>query len=230
VVEPPKVPLEPLNENDLPTEEEVRRLFEFADADLDPINVAQRFRSRRTEEYRQGEANPYRGFGDMLRVYHATGARTYELCEVAVGDFQRRARQLILGKHKTVGRQKKPKPRQIALNEEAYSILERLCHGRESREAIYWRYKTDMPWDPKAVERRFMKVRRVAKVRESITPYSFRHLFISELLQAGIDVYRVAKMAGNSVEVIETTYGHLRSQDFQDAVKALEAFRTKGTL
>ena len=79
-----------------------------------------------------------------------------------------------------------------------------------------------MTW---SVDDRFKKVRKLSDVRESLSVYSFRHKFISELLQAGVDVYTVAKLAGNSVAVIESTYGHLRSVDYRNAVKRLEAFR-----
>ena len=72
---------------------------------------------------------------------------------------------------------------------------------------------------------RFKQIRKLAGVRDGITPYSFRHLFISQLLQAGVDIYLVAKMAGNSVAVIESTYGHMRGVDFRNAVDRLEAFR-----
>ncbi|MCA1686170.1 MAG: hypothetical protein LC745_09355 [Planctomycetia bacterium] len=78
------------------------------------------------------------------------------------------------------------------------------------------------PGDANSIAERFGKVRSLAGVRDSITPYSFRHLFISQLLQAGVDVFRVAKMSGNSVDVIESTYGRLRSEDFQAAVRRLE--------
>ena len=141
----------------------------------------------------------------MLRCYHGTGARTYELCDLQVGDFQPRSRQVVLAKHKTFYSMAKPRARQISLTDGAYAVLERLCHGRGREEPVFWRHNVGKPWTPHEVAERFLKVRRLAGVRDSLTVYSLRHLFISQLLQAGVDVFRIAKMSGNSVDVIEST-------------------------
>jgi hypothetical protein len=37
-------------------------------------------------------------------------------------------------------------------------------------------------------------------------------------------------MSGNSVDVIESTYGHLRTEDFQAAVRRLEELRGRVTV
>jgi hypothetical protein len=47
--------------------------------------------------------------------------------------------------------------------------------------------------------------------------YFFRHLWISEMLMAGVDVLLVARMAGTSVAMNERVYGHFRNQSYQDA-------------
>jgi hypothetical protein len=44
-----------------------------------------------------------------------------------------------------------------------------------------------------------------------------RHLWISEMLIAGVDVLLVARMAGTSVAMIARVYGHFRNQSYQDA-------------
>lgn len=64
-----------------------------------------------------------------------------------------------------------------------------------------------------------MKMRREAKV------YDFRDLWISEALMAGVDVMTVAKMAGTSVRMIETVYGHFRIDHFADAQRRLDEER-----
>ena len=68
-------------------------------------------------------------------------------------------------------------------------------------------------------------MRERAGIRDCITIYSFRHLWISEMLMAGVDVLLVAKMAGTSVAMIERVYGHFRNQSFQDAQARLDRFR-----
>src|SRR5262249_35996949 len=63
---------QPLLESDLPTDDEVKALLAHAKGDM----------------------------GDIIAVYHATGARTHELIEARVGDYQPQARTLVLGRHK----------------------------------------------------------------------------------------------------------------------------------
>ena len=55
------------------------------------------------------------------------------------------------------------------------------------------------------------------------------HLWISEMLMAGVDVLLVARMAGTSVAMIERVYGHFRNQSYQDAQAKLDGQRaTRG--
>ena len=65
----------------------------------------------------------------------------------------------------------------------------------------------------------------MAGVRPAITIYSFRHLWISEMLMAGVDVLLVARMAGTSVAMVERVYGHFRNQSYQDAQARLDRER-----
>jgi integrase len=40
-------------------------------------------------------------------------------------------------------------------------------------------------------------------------PYAMRHTFATWALDAGIDIYDLARLMGTSVQVIDRTYGHL---------------------
>ena len=66
---------------------------------------------------------------------------------------------------------------------------------------------------------------RTGSIRSTITIYSFRHLWISEMLMAGVDVLLVARMAGTSVAMIERVYGHFRNQSYQEAQARLDRER-----
>ena len=61
------------------------------------------------------------------------------------------------------------------------------------------------------IAERFQTVRNRTGIRSTITIYSFGHLWISEMLMAGVDVLLVARMAGTSVAMIERVYGHFRT-------------------
>lgn len=163
----------------------------------------------------------------MLRTFYATGARTSELAAVTVGDLQPRTRQLILGKHKRSTTMRAPTARQIVLNEETFALLERLCHGRAADSFIFTLPRSDKAWNRFTLAKRFVAVRERAGVRPEITVYSFRHLWISEALMAGVDILTVAKLAGTSVQMIEQTYGHLRVGHLLTAQNLLDAARAK---
>jgi hypothetical protein len=78
---------------------------------------------------------------------------------------------------------------------------------------------------------RFNRVKAVAaeknlgKVRAEITIYSFRDLWISDMLMARNDVATVARMAGTSIAMIERVYGHFRTQFLQDAQAKVDQLR-----
>ncbi len=75
------------------------------------------------------------------------------------------------------------------------------------------------------VNQYFRTVRDRGGVRQEITVYSLRHLWISEMLMEGVDVLLVARMAGTSVKMIETVYGHFRTQSYSDAQARLDLAR-----
>ena len=201
-VEPLRRPPKTLTEDALPTDAEIRLLFEAADADQSGQMV------------------------DMIRLYHATGARTHELIAVRAGDFQRVTRQIVLGHHKPTHTLKEPRPRQVLLNETAFGIMERRCKGLDANAYVFLR-PSGGPYSNVNIAERFQTVRRKAGVRSAITIYSFRHLWISEMLMAGVDVLLVARMAGTSVAMIERVYGHFRNQSYQEAQARLDRERER---
>jgi integrase len=216
-----------LTEEDLLTEAEIDLLFRHADADLDVVRAPNgHFRTRLPEEYRRGADNPYAGFEKLLRCYYATGARTSELADCKVRDFLKQTRQVVLGKHKRSRTMKEPTIRRITLNNEAFAIFQERCADKSPDDQIFTQ-PNGKPWNKDLLDKRFRKVRELATVRDSISVYSFRHLWISEALMAGNDVATVAKMAGTSIRMIERVYGHFRNEHFAEAQRKLDESRKK---
>lgn len=227
-IERTKVPPKALTEADLLTEMEVEALVEAAGFDVD------QFRrwgiEKHIEKHGRKNMRPSKDcFPDMLRVYHATGARTTELAKARVRDFSARSRQIILGEHKRAKTQRVAAPRHINLNDETLGILRSLCEGRDSDEFIF-RRRSGKPWTKKTLSKRLRSVRRIAValgagVRQGVTVYDFRHLWISDALMAGVDVMTVAKMAGTGVRMVETVYGHFRTDHYAEAQRRLDEQR-----
>jgi integrase len=195
-VEPIRLALSPLLETDLPTAEEVRAMLSLPG----PL-------------------------GALLTIYHATGARTAELVYATVGDYQPATGQLVLGRHKRSATMKDPVPRIIVLSPAARTLVETLCQGRKPSCPIFTR-KNGKSWSVTMIAHQLATARRQRGIRESITVYSLRHLWISDALMAGLDALLVARMAGTSLAMVERVYGHFRCQSFQDAQARLDAMRS----
>ncbi len=218
------VPPKTLTEADLITDDEIRALFAAAEIDLDTFH---RFGPKVP---RPSDRNPYRGFADMLRCYYRTGARTDELAQCRVADVLFRTSQVILGKHKRSKTQRNPTIRHITLDPEALAIFERDCAGKQPTDHVFTT-SDGKPYHRRSLPERFNRVKEVAAkqglgtVRDEITIYSFRDLWISEALMAGNDIALVARMAGTSIAMIERVYGHFRNQHLQDAQARVVALR-----
>ena len=200
-VEGVRVDKKPLLEANLPTADEVRRLFAAAEGVM----------------------------LDFLTLYFNTGARTHELAQATVGDFQPTSRTIVLGRHKRSHTMRSPTPRTISLNEAAFAVVERRCDGRPPSAPLIANGHGGA-YTSGTLSRRFANLRKRAKVRDHVTVYSFRHLWISECLMAGLDSMIIAKMAGTSVRMIESVYGHFRTSSFRDAQAQLDALRGRGSV
>jgi integrase len=232
-VERTKVPAKALTEADLLLDAEVDAILEAATFDVD------QFRRWGIEKHiakhgRTGMRPCKDTFADMIRVYHATGARTSELAVSRVRQFSERSRQIVLGKHKRSNTEKVATVRHINLSDEAMTILQRLCADRQPDEFIFmtaWKN----PWTKKTVNTRLHSVERIARalghaVRKGVTAYDFRHLWISDALMSGVDIVTTAKMAGTSVRMIESVYGHFRTDHYAEAQRRLDLARKERRL
>ncbi len=167
----------------------------------------------------------------MLRTYHATGARTSELCGALVQDFMPRTRQICLGNHKRTRTQHNPTVRNIQVDEDLLEILLRNSHGKQLDEPLFTHHD-GRPWNQNEVNARLRAVKALAAehgqhVRQHITPYSCRDLYISELLMLGIEPFKVAKMAGTSLKELDRCYGHFFNHDLATAQQLLASSRKK---
>jgi integrase len=231
-VERTHVPLRVLTEGDLMTAGEVQALF--AAAGLATAQFRRHGAARALE--RVGLAGLRRtdgqvgSFADLLRCYHATGARTGELAACRVGDVLFRTRQVLLGVHKRSRTQKSPTTRQVTLNEEALAVFTRHCEGKAPTDSVFLN-SAGRPWNTRALAKRLDRVKDLAAelklglVRDEITIYDFRHLWISDALTVEGNIAKVARMAGTSVSMIEKVYGHFRNQDMHDTQARLDELR-----
>lgn len=217
-----------LTEADLPTAGEIKAIELWGKVEASKVRAGTgRWRKRRPDEFY--ESPDAKTFGDMLRIYHATGARTGELCALVAGDVMLRTRQVCLGKHKRSSTQRNPTVRNIQLGEEALAIVRRYAEGKAPGDPLFARHD-GRPWTTTEIDRRFRALRELAAehkqpIRDHVTAYSFRHLYITELLMLGEATFKVAKMAGTSTREIDRTYGHFFNADLAEAQRRLDDSR-----
>lgn len=64
---------------------------------------------------------------------------------------------------------------------------------------------------------------------EGLTFHSFRHTFASWLAQDDVQLLKIARLLGDTIEVVADTYAHLLPQDLERAVTLLDARFRKAT-
>jgi len=94
-------------------------------------------------------------------------------------------------------------------------ISERLCHFLEAaRREREGKYVLDHPG---AIKKSFSRLVIDAGLKD-VTPYTLRHTWASHALMNGADIWKVAKMLGNSVQMVDEVYGHLIPEYLDDTV------------
>ena len=213
----PYVPTKDLSETDLITDAEHQLLVTFS--------------ADRHHEWH----NTDNTVQDIIKLMYHCGPRTAEPLEANVRDFNRRTRQLTLGNHKRSQTQQNTTLRQLVLNDEAFAIVAKHCVGKGPYDPIF-ATSTGRRWSVNRINKRFRQIKaliakrnakdkRIGDVRDHISPYSYRDLYISEMLLAGVPVFKVAKMAGTSIRMIEKHYGHFFNSDLTEAQDKLDAVR-----
>jgi len=164
------------------------------------------------------------GLQDILVVLHGTGARPGELASARVEDFI--DGQIVRHQHKNADRTEDARPRVIFLSGESLTVVSRRCQGRAGTAPIFTG-GYGAAFTSHRVNKLFRKLRDELKLRDHIVPYSFRDLYISELLRLGVPVAKVAALVGTSTRMIERNYGHFFRSDLADVGQMLTASRSQ---
>ena len=166
-------------------------------------------------------------FRTLLFALWNTGARPKELRDLTWD--QVREDCLVLPKHKTVRKTKKP--RVIYLNRQMQKLMRALRKKRkdESNPFVFLN-SLGKPWTMNAVRQRIGRIKKKLGLKDDLSAYLIRHAFGTNAVLNGVDVVTVAELMGhNSVEMISTVYCHLAEQrtHLQDAVDKATASSPK---
>lgn len=63
------------------------------------------------------------------------------------------------------------------------------------------------------------KVKQMGIKRDNLTPYSFRHSYITSMLAESVSPIHIGRICGNSPEIIAKTYEHMVVKDLETAIR-----------
>jgi site-specific recombinase XerD len=159
--------------------------------------------------------------GALIAILRGTGLRRSELVKLALRDWSPNNESLM------VRRGKRGKGRMVYLSGEAICYLERWLEVRGCEPGPLlcriWKggkLQLDKPMNSDAVWRILKKRASQAGV-ESFSPHDFRRTFCSDLLDAGVDIVTVQKLAGHASPVTTAKYDRRGEETKRKAVQKL---------
>lgn len=138
----------------------------------------------------------------LIAALMETAARPGELASCIVGDLDQHNQTLVL-RGKT-GR------RIVPLSTNAFRHFKQCAGKRNADEPLIAR-ENGSAWDRYSWRDSFQEARTAANIvnADEVVIYSLRHCAISEMIIKGMDILTVARLAGTSIEMVNSNYGHL---------------------
>jgi integrase len=159
--------------------------------------------------------------GALIAILRGTGLRRSELVKLELRDWNSNNESLV------VRRGKRGKGRTVYLSGEAIIYLEKWLkvRGAEPEPLLCRIWKSgklqlDRPMNSDAVWR-ILKKRASGAGVESFSPHDFRRTFCSDLLDAGVDIVTVQKLAGHASPVTTAKYDRRGEETKRKAVQKL---------
>jgi integrase len=137
----------------------------------------------------------------LAKAMLLTGARPGELASLLANDFNKQLGALTL--------RGKTGERTVAISTAAANFFADICKDKIGA-APMLTTSYGQPWNKDSWKKIFKEAVEKAKLPNTVVMYSLRHTAISEMILAGMDSFIVAKLAGTSVAMIESNYGHLK--------------------
>jgi integrase len=130
-----------------------------------------------------------------------TGARPGELAALNASGFDKRLGALTL--------RGKTGERTVAISTAAVLFFTEISQDKIGQASMFTT-SYGQPWNKDSWKKVFKTAVERAGLPDGVVMYSLRHTAISEMILAGMDSFIVSKLAGTSVAMIESNYGHLK--------------------
>ena len=154
----------------------------------------------------------------MLEFLYGGGFRVSELCGLAVGDVDRKARQVrVMGKGS--------KERIVPIHSQAIGVLETYLqrrgellakpHEDADPEAMFLNYRGGR-LTPRSVARHLDKYVLELALARKTSPHALRHSFATHLLAGGADVRSIQELLGHASLSTTQKYTHVNFEQLQE--------------
>lgn len=130
------------------------------------------------------------------------------------GDFDKRTREL------TIGKDKSGKPRRILLPTDAAALFAEQAKDKLPAAPLFTR-EGGKRWDKHTWKGPINDAVKAANLPEGATAYTLRHSTITDLVSAGLPLLTIAQISDTSAEMIERHYGHLTGHQATEALAGL---------
>ncbi len=151
---------------------------------------------------------------DMVMALLLTPARPGEIAKVTAQDFDRVNGALTL--------RGKTGERVATLSTAAINFFAEKSKDKIGNALLFTRHYGG-PWSKKTWSDFFRDAAKKARLPDETVMYTLRHTAISQLIQGGVDVFLIARMAGTSVAMIEKHYGHLRHAEARQRLDKVQS-------
>lgn len=136
------------------------------------------------------------------------------MASLSTGDFDKRTREL------TIGKDKSGKPRRITLPAAATALLAAQVKDKLPTAPLFPR-ANGKRWNKDNWNDPIKLASLAAGTGAGVTAYVFRHSVITDLVDGGLAILTVAQISDTSVEMIERHYGHLNRGAAEEALAGL---------
>ena len=136
------------------------------------------------------------------------------MASLSTGDFDKRTREL------TIGKDKSGKPRRITVPAEVAKFLAEQTKDKLPAAALFMRANGER-WNKECWNLPIKEATAKAELPTGITAYTLRHSVITDLVNSGLAILTVAQISDTSVEMIERHYGHLNRAAAEQALAGL---------
>lgn len=151
---------------------------------------------------------------ELLRGLAFVPLRPGALAALTAADFDRRLREL------RIGRDKHGADRRIKLPEQTAEFFAGLARDKLPAAPLLCR-ADGKAWNKEAWKKPIKAAAAAAGLGADVTAYTIRHSTITDLVADGLDVLTVARLSGTSLAMIDRHYGHLRGEHGARALAGL---------